>query len=651
MVSTTPDNIPNLTNTPNPVIACVLGEAISKTANFLIQQQDPKGYWVGKLEADASVSAGYIPLKYFMEGEVDPDEQSKVLNKVKSQQNQDGSWSLFQGGPGDLNVSIQVYFAMRLAGVSQSETNMQQARDFILSKGGIEQANLFVKIWLSLFGQYDWRRIPCIPPEIVFLPDRFIFNIYDFASWSRATIMALIVLLNRKPTCPLPDSAVSNELYSRPVDIKTHQNTKSFLSWDNFFLLADQIFKAWERLPLHPVREIAIRKVEQWIVEHQESDGSWGGIMLPWIFSLMALKSLGYRLDHPVIVCGLEGLYGFMVKDNETLLLQPSVSPIWDTAWAIIALKESGLPADHTALQKAALWLLAKENRHEGDWRVKNPGRLPGGWSFEFENKWYPDLDDSAVVPRALRRVKLSDVDEAAKEQAIGRALDWIAMMQSRDGGWAAFDRDNDKKFLDHVPFASFMSPLDPTCSDVTAHVVELLSDLDKQSPDLRRALSYMRDIQETDGAWYGRWGVNYLYGTGLTLSGLASAGDDSNVACIERGVEWLLSRQNEDGGWGETCETYAQPALRGRGPSTASQTSWALMGLIAAGKALHPAVRKGVQYLLSSQQADGTWREDPFTGTGFPKVFYLRYDLYRVYFPLIALARYRSIVEKNPSK
>jgi squalene-hopene/tetraprenyl-beta-curcumene cyclase len=625
-------------------------EAIQRTVNFLIQRQDPAGFWVGELEADASVSAGYIPLKYYMEGKVDPDQQSMVINKVKSLQNLDGSWSAFYGGAGDLNVTIQVYFALKLAGVSAAETNMKQACGFILSKGGIDRANLFAKIWLALFGQFDWRRIPSIPPEIVFLPNWFYFNIYEFASWSRATLMALIVLLARKPVYPVPETANLPELRLKPDKslVRRKGKTHRLLSWENLFLLADIIFKAWERLPLHPLRSLALRRVQKWIVEHQESDGSWGGIMLPWIFSLMALKSLGHDLADPVIARGLAGLQEFIIFQNDkTLLLQPSESPVWDTAWTTIALGESGLPPDHPVLQKAALWLLGKEIRHQGDWRIKNPATEPGGWSFEFENNWYPDLDDSAVVPRALRRTQLSEAAEVEKTKAIDRALRWILNMQSRDGGWAAFDRDNDRDFLNHVPFADFMSPLDPTCPDVTAHVVELLSELDQRSSGLQRAVSYLREAQEADGAWYGRWGVNYLYGTGLTLAGLASAGQDLSQAHIQRGVAWLLSRQNADGGWGETCVTYAQPNLRGCGPSTASQTSWALMGLIAAGDVYHPAVRKGIEYLLSTQMKDGTWSEDFYTGTGFPKVFYLRYDLYRIYFPLIALARYRASAEK----
>lgn len=626
-----------------------LHQAIQRTQDFLLQRQAPAGYWLGKLEADASVSAGYIPLMYFMNGRVDPLRQAKAVRKVTSQQNPDGSWSAYTAGPGDLNVSIQCYFALKLAGAPADEPAMQRARDFILACGGIDRANVFTKVWLALFGQYDWQDAPSIPPEIIFLPNWFYFHIYEFASWSRATIMALIVVLSTQPVCAVPESASLAELYVQPREPRASRVGKidRLWSWKGFFLLADRFFKTWERLPFQPRRRQALRRVEKWIVEHQEADGSWGGIMLPWIYSLMALKSLGYPPDHPVIARGMAGLEDFIIEDEDTLLLQPSVSPIWDTAWASLALREAGLPEDHPALQKAAQWLLQKEIRHPGDWRVKNPRTEPGGWAFEFENNWYPDLDDSAVAPRALLQVRLPAEQEPGKAQAVERALRWVCDMQSKDGGWGAFDRDNDKTFLTHVPFADFMSPLDPTCADVTAHVVEFLSAYRPDHPALASGLAYLQSVQEMDGAWYGRWGVNYLYGTGLTLAGLIAAGQDPRQVYIQRAVAWLVSRQNADGGWGETCETYADPSLRGRGPSTASQTAWVLIGLLAAEGVAHPAVQKGIEYLLRNQQPEGAWEEVFYTGAGFPKIFYLHYDMYRVYFPLIALARCQAGSEK----
>lgn len=627
------------------VDATAIVQAIKRAQDYLLRVQSREGYWVGELEADVSVTVGYIPLMYFMTGRVDPERQQKVVNYVKGKQRPDGSWSTYYGGPGDLSVTIQAYFALKLAGVSPREPFMQRAREFVLSHGGISKANVFTKIWLALFGQFDWRGTPSIPPEIIFLPNWFYFNIYEFASWSRATIVALMVVLTKKPVYRIPEFAQVSELYLEPEGHRDYCLGKyeKVFSWRSFFLLLDRFFKAYEKLPFKPGRGLALRKAEKWIVEHQEADGSWGGIMLPWVYSLFALKSLGYPLDHPVIARGLQGLEGFIIEDDATLRLQPAVSPVWDTAWAILALSESGLASDDPALIKGARWLLREEIRNGGDWQVKNRRVEPGCWAFEFENDLYPDIDDTAVVPRALLKVRLPGAEENDKAGAIKRGLHWVVSMQSSNGGWAAFDRNNNKKILAHIPFADFMTPLDPTSPDVTAHVIELLAELDKDSASLRKALDYLRREQRTDGAWYGRWGVNYIYGTGLVLASLRAAGEDMRQNYVRQAVSWLKSCQNQDGGWSETCHTYEDPLCPGVAPSTPSQTAWALLGLIAAGELGDFAVKRGINYLLNSQKEDGSWQEDAYTGTGFPKAFYLRYDLYRVYFPLLALARYKA--------
>ncbi len=630
------------------VLVDSLEKTIRKTQEYLIKAQNPRGYWVGELEADASVSAGYIPVMYFMTGKVDSTKQAKVINYVKSKQNPDGSWSSYYGGPGDLNVTVQVYFALKLGGVSAEEAFMRKARDFVISCGGVMNTNTITRIWLALFGQYDYRGTPSIPPEIVFLPNWFYLNIYEFASWSRETIMALILVLNTKPVCKVPGSFNISELYVEPEHKRRYVPARrdSPFGWKSFFLTADSILKTLEKLSFKPLRRTALARVEKWVVDHQEKDGSWGGIMLPWVYSLMALKSMGYQLDDPVISKGLKGLDVFLAEDEETLRLQPAVSPVWDTAWAALSLLESGIPADHPAIAGSGRWLINQEIRTEGEWKIKNPHTAPGCWAFEFDNDLYPDIDDTAVVARTLLGIKLAENEELPELEACRRSLQWVKAMQSSDGGWAAFDRDNNKHILAHVPYADFMTPLDPTSADVTAHAIEMLSKIEPQSTALKKAVEYLKKTQEPDGAWFGRWGVNYIYGTGLVLVSLKAAGENMEQNYIRRAVQWLNSHQHDDGGWGETCETYQNPDARGKGPSTASQTAWALMGLIAANQQTDTTVEKGVKYLLNRQNDDGSWSEKAYTGTGFPRAFYLRYDLYRIYFPLLALSLYRNSLE-----
>ncbi len=635
-------------------ISGAVEQAIKETQAYLLGIQNPGGYWKGKLEADMSVSAGYLPLMYFLGIEVKPERVRKIIRTARTQQNSDGSWSAYYGGPGDVSVTAQVYFALKLAGVSPEEEYMRIARDFVTGKGGLMKANLITRIWLALFGEYSWNGIPTIPPEITLLPPWFYFNIYECSSWTRATIMALAILTVRKPVCRIPDSAHVSELYAEPPAQRKYSagTSPGPFKWETFFLAADRLLKIYQGLPVKPLRDLALRKTADWIVRHQETDGSWGGIMLPWVYSLFALKSLGYSNEHPVIKKGIEGLEGFIVEDEESFLLEPATSPVWDTAWAILALRESGLPGSHGSLIKAAQWLLSKEIRDRGDWSIKNPRAEPGGWSFEFENRQYPDIDDTAVVPRALKAVSLPTLDEeAAKDGAVRRGVKWTLAMQGDNGGWAAFDRNNNRSMLTHIPFSDFMTPLDPVSPDVTNHVLELLSQFgDTYAEEIHRGLDYLEKSQEADGAWYGRWGVNYLYGTGLVLPSLKAAGADMAQEYIRKSIRWLKEHQNPDGGWGESCRTYDDPGWWGRGESTASQTAWALLGLLASGEARSDAVQRGILYLLNTRQGDGSWREQAFTGTGFPRAFYLRYELYRIYFPLMALSRYRIALEEVSS-
>ena len=635
---------------PRGINISSIDTAIKKARDYLLSIQNHKGYWVGELEADVTVAAGYIPLMYCMTGKVDEERQNKIIAYVKSKQKTDGSWSTYYGGDGDLNVTIQAYFALKLAGISPEEEFMRRACEFVLANGGITRSSTLTKIWLAIFGQFDWRGTPSLLPEVILLPDWFLFNIYEFASWSRATIVALMVVLTQKPVCKVPESAGTAELYVETESQRKYSPGKfdNLFSWKSFFLVIDRLFKIWNQLPFKPFRKLALKKTEEWIIEHQESDGSWGGIMLPWIYSLIALKCQGYALNHPVIAKGMGGLTGFIMEDSSTFRLQPATSPVWDTAWAVVALYESGLPDDHPAMIGAGRWLLDEEVRVSGDWRVKNRHVSPGCWSFEFDNDLYPDIDDTAVVPRALLRVRFQNSENEHKVGAIERGTAWVIGMQSDNGGWAAFDRNNNMEILAHVPFADFMTPLDPTSPDVTAHVMEMLGELGINNSRLKQSISYIKREQKVDGSWYGRWGVNYLYGTGLVLAGLRAMGEDMAQDYVGRAVSWLFSCQHEDGGWGETCQTYNQPSLKGIGPSTASQTAWALIGLIAAGKGDTLAVERGIDYLLDNQGDDGDWKEEAYTGSGFPKAFYLRYDLYRIYFPLLAIAQYRNSLKED---
>jgi len=518
-------------------------------------------------------------------------------------------------------------------------------------QGGVMKANLITKIWLTVFGEYDWKGIPTIPPEIIFLPSWFYFNIYECSSWARATIMALAILSTEKPAFKLPDHAHIAELYTEPEKDRQYSVGKSprLISWETFFLAADRFLKTYQKLPVKPLRRLALRKVTDWVISHQEKDGSWGGIMLPWVYSLFALKCLGYQNEHPVVKRGIEGLEGFVIEDEDTFLLEPAISPVWDTAWTVLALHDSGIASDNISLVKAARWLLGKEIRVKGDWKVKNPHTQAGCWAFEFENRNYPDIDDTAVVPRALDAVKLpTPEEEAAKNEAVQRGINWALSMQGDNGGWAAFDLNNNKQILAHIPFSDFITPLDPVSPDVTNHVIDLLSLFKgKYRKQIERGLTYLKSSQKEDGAWYGRWGVNYLYGTGLVLPSLKAAGEDMNQGYIRRSVRWLKSCQNLDGGWGETCYSYDDPTYRGQGESTASQTAWALIGLIAADEISSPEVQRGIDYLLYTQNDDGSWTEQIFTGTGFPKAFYLRYELYKIHFPLMALTRYKAAMEE----
>tara|TARA_B100001971_G_C18264874_1_gene591047 strand:+ start:3076 stop:5184 length:2109 start_codon:yes stop_codon:yes gene_type:complete len=642
-----------------------LDRAIRNASRHLLSMQDPEGYWWGELESNPTMEAEFLLLTRFL-GIDDKETWRKLTNHLLKEQRPDGTWGQFYGAPGDLSTSTECYFALKLAGVSPEEPSMKKARDFILSKGGVPETRVFTKIWLALFGQYEWRGVPTMPAEIMLLPNWFPITIYDFSSWARATVVPLLVVLDRKPVKPVPKSAAIDELYPLPRD-RTDYSIKRparLFGWETFFYAGDIVLRHLEKLPWKPARSQAIRKAERWILAHQEADGSWGGIQPPWVYSLMALNVLGYPLDHPVMNKGVQGFTSFSIEENDRLKVQACVSPLWDTCLTMIALLDGDVDPGHPALTRASSWLSEQQILTGGDWQVKAKGVSPGGWAFEFHNDLYPDLDDTSEIVMALDRVAVLDDD--VQRLAIDRAVHWLLGMQSHNGGWAAFDKDNTNVLMAKIPFSDFGETIDPPSADVTAHILEMLGQLGYTSdhPAVSAGLEYIREEQEPDGPWFGRWGVNYVYGTGAVLPALRALGEDMESAEVRIAVQWLREHQNDDGGWGESCVSYVDPEYKGRGPSTASQTAWALLALLAAGQLDDDATRAGVGYLLRTQLDDGAWDEPYFTGTGFPGYgvgqktadddpelyrshempagFMINYHMYRYCWPLMALGRYK---------
>ncbi len=644
-------------------------EALARTQARFFQTQRAEGYWLGELESNPTMEAEHVMLARFM-GSDEGGRIPRVAEDIRRRQSPDGSWRMYYGAPGDLSTSIECYFALKLAGDAADAPHMTRAREFIVEAGGVPKARVFTKIWLALFGQWDWGATPSMPPEMMLLPKWAPLNIHRFASWARATIVPMTIILTLNPTRPpRPEEGIA-ELYpgGRANYTLSRWKTSPF-SLQGGALLADRLLRLYRRLPFTPGRKMALRAAEDWIIAHQEADGSWGGIQPPWAYSLIALSALGHPLDHPAIAKGMRGFRGewsVPSDDGAALRVQACLSPVWDTCLAMTGLLDSGVPPDHPAMRRAARWLLDREVRVKGDWAVQRPRLEPSGWAFEFHNDHYPDIDDSAIIVMDLARTRLEDeAGEDARKAAMRRAAAWLEGMQSSNGGWAAFDRNNAARYLASIPFADFGELLDPPSADVTAHVLEMCGRLGygRDHPAVRRGLAYVWREQERDGAWFGRWGVNYIYGTGAVLPALEALGEDMRQPRARKAVEWLLARQNADGGWGETCASYVDPSLRGRGESAASQTSWALIALIAAGETEGEAVRRGVEFLLDRQRVDGEWDEPQFTGCGFPgygpgdrpgerkpsnaqgaelsAAFMIKYHLYRNYFPLWALGRY----------
>jgi len=611
-----------------------VASALDRAVAHLRGRQHPQGWWKGELETNVTMDAEDLLLREFL-GILDEVEAAEAARWIRSQQRADGTWANYFGGPGDLSTTVEAWVALRLAGDQAGAPHMVRAADWICAQGGVERSRVFTRMWLALFGLWSWDELPNLPPEIVFLPRWFPFNLYDWACWARQTIVPLTIVATLRPARQLPFGIDELRTGLPP------QPLQRALSWGGAFQRLDKLLHRYARRPLQPLRRLAMRRGVAWILARQEADGSWGGIQPPWVYSLLALHLMGYPLDSPPVAAGLRGLEGFLVREETSSgvvrRLEACQSPVWDTALALTALLDAGVATDDDMVVRATDWLLGEEIRVRGDWSVRRPGLEPGGWAFEFANDGYPDTDDTAEVVLALRRAgKGADV-----RAAVERGVTWTAGMQSRDGGWGAFDADNTRQVAYQLPFCDFGAVIDPPSADVTAHVIEMLAaEGHADTNTCRRGVDWLLRAQEADGSWFGRWGCNYVYGTGAAVPALVAAGVDDQDARIRAAVRWLEQHQNDDGGWGEDMRSYTEPEWIARGASTPSQTAWALLALLAAGERTD-TVERGVRWLVGHQRDDGGWDEPHFTGTGFPGDFFINYHLYRIVFPVSALGRY----------
>jgi squalene-hopene/tetraprenyl-beta-curcumene cyclase len=683
------------------ILKSMLEESIQRTQQFFLKEQHPDGHWCAELEGDSILESEYLLLLAYLE-ELDTDHAQQAGNYLRQLQNTDGSWSMFPGGSIEISASVKAYLALKLLGDDIQSSHMIKAREAILLAGGAEQVNSFTRYYLALLGLLEYKKCPAVPPELILLPKWFPINLSAMSSWSRTIVVPLSFLWAYKPVANLPSGFHIRELYltspeqvgctmpeSKVLDKLT---VSSVIPWRTIFNTIDQTIKWVEYFRFKPLRSLSLKNALHWIlVRFEESDGL-GAIFPPIVWSIIALKVSGYAKDAPEMQEARRQLDDLIIKDGESIRLQPCKSPVWDTAITTLALRESGLSHTHPALEHARDWLLSKEVRVRGDWAdISDPEQRiePTGWFFEYRNQFYPDVDDTIMVMMALKSLlgqeqelwevqqhipggetsespiiahfpltvagRVNSLDHACLRiqngqeivSALSRGLNWIKFMQGTDGGWGAFDKDNNREILTRIPFADHNAMIDPSTADITARTLEMYGKLgiSQLDLDIHRAIQFVYQKQENDGSWQGRWGVNYLYGTWQVLVGLTSLGLSPLDPRLQRGGDWLESVQQANGGWGESAASYEYPELKGHGPATASQTAWALMGLMALSRHNSPVVQRGIRYLLEHQNPDGTWDEPEFTGTGFPKVFYLRYHYYRVYFPLMALGKYSRML------
>lgn len=610
--------------------------AARKAAQALLLRQDPTGYWQGNLTADATLEADYILLQLWLYppsgSSWDPPTRARIRKAARNildRQLSDGGWNTYTDSPAEVNATARAYTALKLAGFAPSQSAMERARKRVLALGGLQAGNSYTKINLSLFGLYPRRYVPSVPPEILLIPGNLL---YEMSSWTRAILVPLSIVQTVGGQRPVPAGMTVEELFlpGKPVTFPRRDRLTTV------FAHVDRLVKLWHRRGLKDIQRVAVSAAERWILDRIRFSDGLGAIFPSMMYFIMALNALKYADDHPDLLEGIRQFDSLMIETEDRLQFQPCLSPVWDTALSAFALGELGI-GEKTALRRTADWLLDREVRRKGDWSVKRPDLEPGGWAFEFANEYYPDIDDTAMVLLALQHARASNPER--QRRAERRAINWLLGMQSSDGGWAAFDVDNNWALLNRMPFADHNAMLDPTCPDITGRVLEALArhGFRGDHAAIRRGVRYLLENQESNGSWYGRWGVNYIYGTCFALRGLRAADPQVAKAEMLKAARWLQSVQQADGGWGESCASYAKrqfvPAA-----STPSQTAWALLALAAAGDTTSGTVQRGVRFLLDRQGVDGHWDEDETTGTGFPGVFYLTYHMYSHYFPVLAL-------------
>ncbi|HEY2951863.1 MAG TPA: squalene--hopene cyclase, partial [Verrucomicrobiae bacterium] len=607
--------------------------AIQRSQNYLLREQKPEGYWIGELMVDSTLVSDTLAYHHWI-GKVDPDWQRKAVHHIFSMQLPDGGWNIYHGGPSEVNATIKAYLALKLAGVSVTDPRLLRARQIAHTLGGVPRMNTFSKLYLALLGLFPWDYVPTIPCEVILIGKWFHVNFNDMSSWTRSMLVPLAIINHFKPTrrCDVNlDELYPEGFHERDLALL---RDPQWFTLRNFFISLDKLHKfaeLWAQAGIHPFRKMALKKAEKWMLDRFEGTDGLAAIFPAMLNALIALKALGYPDDHPQVVRAERELKKLEHETEESVRIEPCFSPVWDTAIVAVAMLESGVSENHPAMKKCGEWLMDREIRVPGDWAKKNSAKVePSGWVFEFNNRWNPDVDDTAMVLLALRKIPTDDPQR--RDECFKRGLQWMLTFQCKDGGWASFDKDCTKSILEKVPFADHNAMLDPECADITARILELLGyeEFSVENTQVQKALQFIREHQEEDGSWYGRWGVNYIYGTWQVLRGLRALNLDMDEPWLLKARDWLESVQHGDGGWGERCNTYDDPVFKGQGPSTPSQTAWAVMGLLAFDDSDRPSVKRGIRYLVHAQTSDGSWPELETTGTGFPRVFYLKYDMYR---------------------